>query len=152
MACGCGQREPGWSSLLLTFCTLHCASCPLPAALLHQAGYVIALSQLCQSPPSSNTDKQPTEQPHSGTEWHPSSPPVPPTSPALSRYELHHGVKISDSALVEAAMLSDRYIADRFLPGTHAQKEGQAGCMRSQKPSCLETLLSCLKTPLLMGE
>ena len=32
-------------------------------------------------------------------------------------YELHHGVKISDSALVEAAVLSDRYIADRFLPG-----------------------------------
>jgi len=32
------------------------------------------------------------------------------------RYELHHGVSISDSALVEAATLSDRYIADRFLP------------------------------------
>ncbi|KAK8965005.1 hypothetical protein KSP40_PGU006515 [Platanthera guangdongensis] len=32
------------------------------------------------------------------------------------RYELHHGVKISDSALVEAAVLSDRYITDRFLP------------------------------------
>ena len=32
------------------------------------------------------------------------------------RYELHHGVKITDSALVEAAQLSDRYIADRFLP------------------------------------
>ncbi|KAI8473008.1 MAG: ClpB chaperone, Hsp100 family [Monoraphidium minutum] len=32
------------------------------------------------------------------------------------RYELHHGVRISDSALVEAAVLSDRYIADRFLP------------------------------------
>jgi len=32
------------------------------------------------------------------------------------RYELHHGVSISDSALVEAAVLSDRYIADRFLP------------------------------------
>ncbi|GIL72045.1 hypothetical protein Vretimale_553 [Volvox reticuliferus] len=32
------------------------------------------------------------------------------------RYEVHHGVRISDSALVEAAVLSDRYIADRFLP------------------------------------
>ena len=32
------------------------------------------------------------------------------------RYELHHGVSISDAALVEAANLSDRYIADRFLP------------------------------------
>ncbi|TYI63336.1 hypothetical protein E1A91_D09G011500v1 [Gossypium mustelinum] len=32
------------------------------------------------------------------------------------RYELHHGVRISDSALVEAAILSDRYISGRFLP------------------------------------
>ncbi|MCH2129497.1 MAG: ATP-dependent chaperone ClpB [Pirellulaceae bacterium] len=32
------------------------------------------------------------------------------------RYEAHHGVKIKDSALVAAAQLSDRYIADRFLP------------------------------------
>jgi ATP-dependent Clp protease ATP-binding subunit ClpB len=32
------------------------------------------------------------------------------------RYEVHHGVRIQDSAIVAAAMLSDRYIADRFLP------------------------------------
>ena len=32
------------------------------------------------------------------------------------KYELHHGVKISDSALVAAATLSNRYISDRFLP------------------------------------
>ncbi len=32
------------------------------------------------------------------------------------RYELHHGVKIADSALVAAAILSNRYISDRFLP------------------------------------
>ncbi|KAF4375643.1 hypothetical protein F8388_011617 [Cannabis sativa] len=32
------------------------------------------------------------------------------------RYELHHGVKISDSALVSAAVLADRYITERFLP------------------------------------
>ncbi len=32
------------------------------------------------------------------------------------RYEVHHGVKIQDSALVAAATLSERYIADRFLP------------------------------------
>ena len=32
------------------------------------------------------------------------------------RYEVHHGVKISDSSLVAAAMLSNRYISDRFLP------------------------------------
>ena len=32
------------------------------------------------------------------------------------RYELHHGVRIQDSALVSAAVLSQRYITDRFLP------------------------------------
>src|SRR5438034_530461 len=32
------------------------------------------------------------------------------------RYEVHHGVRIKDSALVAAAMLSNRYITDRFLP------------------------------------
>ena len=32
------------------------------------------------------------------------------------RYELHHGVRIADSALVAAAVLSTRYISDRFLP------------------------------------
>ncbi len=32
------------------------------------------------------------------------------------RYEVHHGVRIQDSALVAAANLSDRYISDRFLP------------------------------------
>ena len=32
------------------------------------------------------------------------------------RYEVHHGVRIQDSALIAAAILSDRYISDRFLP------------------------------------
>ncbi len=32
------------------------------------------------------------------------------------RYEVHHGVRIKDSALVSAAVLSNRYISDRFLP------------------------------------
>ncbi len=32
------------------------------------------------------------------------------------RYEIHHGVKLRDSALVAAAVLSDKYISDRFLP------------------------------------
>ncbi len=32
------------------------------------------------------------------------------------RYEVHHGVRIQDSAILAAALLSDRYISDRFLP------------------------------------
>jgi len=32
------------------------------------------------------------------------------------KYELHHGVRIADAALVAAATLSNRYITDRFLP------------------------------------
>ena len=32
------------------------------------------------------------------------------------RYEVHHGVRIKDSALVAAAALSNRYISERFLP------------------------------------
>jgi ATP-dependent Clp protease ATP-binding subunit ClpB len=32
------------------------------------------------------------------------------------KYEVHHGVRIKDSAIVAAAALSNRYIADRFLP------------------------------------
>ena len=32
------------------------------------------------------------------------------------RYEVHHGVRIQDAALIAAAQLSDRYVADRFLP------------------------------------
>ena len=32
------------------------------------------------------------------------------------RYEVHHGIRIQDAALVAAATLSDRYVADRFLP------------------------------------
>jgi ATP-dependent Clp protease ATP-binding subunit ClpB len=32
------------------------------------------------------------------------------------KYEIHHGVRIKDAALVAAAQLSDRYISDRFLP------------------------------------
>ncbi len=32
------------------------------------------------------------------------------------RYEVHHGVRIQDAALVAAAVLSNRYITGRFLP------------------------------------
>ncbi len=43
------------------------------------------------------------------------------------RYEIHHGVRIKDSALVAAAALSNRYIADRFLPDKAIDLVDEAG-------------------------
>jgi ATP-dependent Clp protease ATP-binding subunit ClpB len=43
------------------------------------------------------------------------------------KYELHHGVRISDSAIVAAATLSNRYIADRFLPDKAIDLMDEAG-------------------------
>ncbi len=43
------------------------------------------------------------------------------------KYELHHGVRISDSAIVAAATLSNRYITDRFLPDKAIDLIDEAG-------------------------
>src|SRR5213595_2519953 len=43
------------------------------------------------------------------------------------RYEVHHGVRITDSALVAAAVLSQRYITDRFLPDKAIDLVDEAG-------------------------
>ena len=43
------------------------------------------------------------------------------------RYEVHHGVKIQDSAIVAAATLSHRYITDRFLPGQGDRSDRRGG-------------------------
>ncbi|GIF50385.1 ATP-dependent Clp protease ATP-binding subunit ClpB [Asanoa ferruginea] len=43
------------------------------------------------------------------------------------RYEVHHGVRITDAALVAAASLSNRYIADRFLPDKAIDLVDEAG-------------------------
>ena len=43
------------------------------------------------------------------------------------RYEVHHGVRIQDSAVVAAATLSDRYISDRFLPDKAIDLIDEAG-------------------------
>ena len=50
----------------------------------------------------------------------------------LRRYEMHHGVKITDEALVDAAVESDRYIADRFLPDKVCLCS-QKACMRVRR-------------------
>jgi ATP-dependent Clp protease ATP-binding subunit ClpB len=60
------------------------------------------------------------------------------------RYEVHHGVKIADSALVAAALLSDRYIADRFLPDKAIDLVDEAAAKLkmeiTSKPADLEAL------------
>ncbi len=49
------------------------------------------------------------------------------------RYEIHHGVKFKDSALVAAAVLSQRYIADRFLPDKAIDLiDEAASCLRME--------------------
>ena len=60
------------------------------------------------------------------------------------KYELHHGVRISDAALVTAATLSNRYIADRFLPDKAIDLVDEAASrLRMQvdsKPEALDEL------------
>jgi ATP-dependent Clp protease ATP-binding subunit ClpB len=43
------------------------------------------------------------------------------------KFEIHHGVRIKDSAIIAAAVLSDRYIADRFLPDKAIDLIDEAG-------------------------
>ena len=45
------------------------------------------------------------------------------------RFQLHHGVRIQDNALVAAAVLSNRYISDRFLPDKAIDLVDEAGAM-----------------------
>lgn len=60
------------------------------------------------------------------------------------KYELHHGVRITDSALVAAATLSNRYITDRFLPDKAIDLMDEASArLRMQvdsKPEALDEL------------
>jgi ATP-dependent Clp protease ATP-binding subunit ClpB len=59
------------------------------------------------------------------------------------RYELHHGVRIQDAALVAAATLSDRYISDRFLPDKAIDLVDEAGAkLRTEMDSMPEELES----------
>jgi len=60
------------------------------------------------------------------------------------RYEVHHGVRIQDSALVAAAVLSNRYITDRFLPDKAIDLVDEAASRRrvelDSKPSEIDAL------------
>eukprot|EP01135_Chromosphaera_perkinsii_P004785 Nk52_evm16s296 gene=Nk52_evmTU16s296 len=60
------------------------------------------------------------------------------------KYELHHGVKINDSALVSSVMLSKRYITDRFLPDKAIDLMDEASSrlrlQQESKPEALENI------------
>ena len=62
------------------------------------------------------------------------------------KYEVHHGVRILDDALIEAAKLSDRYITDRFLPDKAIDLiDEAASSLRIQIDSMPEEIDSMLK-------
>jgi ATP-dependent Clp protease ATP-binding subunit ClpB len=60
------------------------------------------------------------------------------------KYEVHHGIRIKDSALVAAALLSDRYISERFLPDKAIDLVDEAAAKLkievSSKPQALDEL------------
>lgn len=61
------------------------------------------------------------------------------------RFEIHHGVRIHDSAIVAAAKLSNRYIQDRFLPDKAIDLIDEAGAMIRSEIDSLPTELDMVR-------
>ncbi|CCZ04997.1 chaperone ClpB 2 [Eubacterium sp. CAG:603] len=68
------------------------------------------------------------------------------------RYEVYHGVKITDSALVSAVTLSDRYISDRFLPDKAIDLVDEACALIKTELDSLPTELDELKRKVMQME
>ena len=68
------------------------------------------------------------------------------------RYEVHHGVRIQDSALVGAAVLSDRYISDRFLPDKAVDLVDEAASRLKIELDSMPTELDKLEREIMQGE
>ena len=68
------------------------------------------------------------------------------------KFEIHHGIRIHDSALVAAAKLSDRYIQDRFLPDKAIDLIDEAGAMIRSEIDSLPTELDIVRRKLLTLE
>ena len=64
------------------------------------------------------------------------------------RFEIHHGVRIHDNAIVAAAKLSDRYIQDRFLPDKAIDLIDEAGAMIRSEIDSLPTELDTVRRKL----
>lgn len=61
------------------------------------------------------------------------------------KFEIHHGIRIHDSALVAAAKLSDRYIQDRFMPDKAIDLIDEAGAMIRSEIDSLPTELDVIR-------
>ncbi len=68
------------------------------------------------------------------------------------RFEIHHGIRIHDNAIVAAAKLSDRYITDRFLPDKAIDLIDEAGAMIRSEIDSLPTELDIVRRKLFMLE
>ena len=68
------------------------------------------------------------------------------------RFEIHHGIRIHDSAIVAAATLSDRYIQDRYLPDKAIDLIDEAGAMVRSEIDSLPTELDRIRRKLLTLE
>ena len=68
------------------------------------------------------------------------------------RYEVHHGVRIQDSALVGAAVLSDRYISDRFLPDKAVDLIDEAASRLKIELDSMPTELDKLEREIMQAE
>ena len=68
------------------------------------------------------------------------------------RFEIHHGVRIQDSAIVAAAKLSDRYISDRYLPDKAIDLIDEAGAMIRTEIDSLPTELDEVRRKLIQIE
>ncbi len=68
------------------------------------------------------------------------------------RFEIHHGIRIHDNAIVAAAKLSDRYIQDRFLPDKAIDLIDEAGAMIRSEIDSLPTELDSVRRKLFMLE
>jgi ATP-dependent Clp protease ATP-binding subunit ClpB len=85
-----------------------------------------------------------------------SEPTVPDTITILrglkERYEVHHGIRIADSALVAAATLSNRYITDRFLPDKAIDLVDEAAAQLKMEIESLPTAIDLIDRQLISLE
>ena len=68
------------------------------------------------------------------------------------KFEIHHGIRIHDSAIVAAAKLSDRYIKDRYMPDKAIDLIDEAGAMIRSEIDSLPTELDIIRRKLFMLE